>query len=131
MLRLAVLLTGLLTAYATLARHEVHQIGLDRARGFTIYFRLFVLHELPYQLLLGAFVAGTLVAIARAARGNADGTLIGDDVGSPRTASLVAVALAVALAGMATTRWVMHGLLFSMDEFTVDFQARIFARGDG
>ena len=130
MLRLAVLLTGLVTAYATLARHEVHQIGLDRARGFTIYFRLFVLHELPYQLLLGAFVAGTLVLMARAARGHVDGALSGDDAGSPRLASLVAVAIAVTIVGMVTTRWVMHGLLFSMDEFTVDFQARIFARGD-
>ncbi|HKP14866.1 MAG TPA: hypothetical protein VJT85_02340, partial [Gemmatimonadaceae bacterium] len=129
-LRLAVLLTGLLTAYATLARHEIQQIGLDRPRGFTMYFRLFVLHELPYQLLLGAFVAGTLVLMARAAHVYGDDALAGDDAGSPRLASLVAVAIGVAVVGMVTTRWVMHGLLFSMDEFTVDFQARIFARGE-
>ena len=129
-LQLAVLLTGLVTAYGTLARDQVQRVGLDRPRGFNIYFRLFALHELPYQLLLGAFVAGTLVVIARSARGHLGDTLSGDDTGSPRLASLVAVAIAVAIAGLATTRWVMHGLLFSMDEFTVDFQARIFAHGD-
>ena len=129
-LQLAVLLTGLLTAYGALARDQVQQMGLDRPRGFNMYFRLFALHELPYQLLLGAFVAGTLVVIARAGRSHSDGTLVGDGARSPRLAPLIAVAIAVTIAGMATTRWAMHDLLFSMDEFTVDFQARMFARGD-
>ena len=129
-LRLALLLTGLIVAYGALARFAIQQIGLDRPRGFSIYFRLFMLHELPFQLLLGAFVAATLVAMACAARGRADSPSSGDDSSSPRLASLVAVAVTVAVVGFATTRWVMHGLLFSMDEFTVDFQARIFARGD-
>ena len=129
-LRLAVLLTALLTAYGVLAWYSVQELGLSRPRGFTIYYRLFALHELPYQLLLGAFVAGTLVMMARAARGHADGTPAGDGARPLPLAPLVGVAIAVAVVGMATTRWAMHGLLFSMDEFTVDFQARIFARGD-
>jgi hypothetical protein len=129
-LRLAVLLTGLLAAYGVLAWSAVQRLGLGRPRGYNIYFRLFSLHELPYQLLLGAFVVGTLVVVARAARGDADGTPPGDDARPPRLSHLVAVGVAVAIVGMATTHWVMHGLLFSMDEFTVDFQARIFAHGD-
>jgi hypothetical protein len=40
------------------------------------------------------------------------------------------VALAVTALGVATTHLVMHDLLLSMDEFSVDFQARIFARGE-
>jgi hypothetical protein len=129
-LRLAVLLTGLLAAYGVLAWYAVQRFGLARPRGHTIYYRLFALHELPYQLLLGAFVAGTLVVMARAARSPADGTLVDDDARSPGIAPLVVAAIAVAIVSMVTTRWVMHGLLFSMDEFAVDFQARTFARGD-
>ena len=128
-LRLAVLLTGLIAAYGALARYEVQQLGLDRPRGLSIYFRLFALHELPFQLLLGAFVAATLVLMARVARRHADETVF-DGAPSPQLGSLVAVAIAVSVVGVATTRWVMHDLLFSMDEFTVDFQARTFARGD-
>ena len=128
---LAVLLTGFLAVCALLARHRVRQVGLDRPRGFNIYFRMFSLHELPFQLLLAGFVAGTLVVLARAAlRGDADGSFAISDARPPRFAHLVAVAIAVAAVGMATTHWVMHGLLFSMDEFTVDFQARLFAHGD-
>jgi hypothetical protein len=127
--RLALLLTGLVAAYGVLARFGVQQSGLSRPRGFSIYFRLFALHELPFQLLLVAFVVGTFVAMARAARRPAD-EHFADTPAPPSLGSLVAVALAVVIIGMATTRWVMHDLLFSMDEFTVDFQARIFARGE-
>ena len=127
---LALLLTGLLAAFGMVAHSWVRFVGLDRPRGFNIYFRLFALHERPYQLLLAGFVAGTMVLVARGRRANVGEALALRGGDSPRLVHLVTVATAVALLGVATTHWVMHGLLFSMDEFTVDFQARIFAHGD-
>jgi len=127
---LALLLTGLLATFAMVAHFWVRLVGLDRPRGLNIYFRLFALYELPYQLLLAGFVAGTLVLVGRSSRPDADEALALGGGNSPRFVHLAFLAIAVALVGIATTYWVMHGLLFSMDEFTVDFQARIFAHGD-
>jgi hypothetical protein len=127
---LAVLLTWCVALVAVLARGVVQQIGLSRPRGYNIFFRMFALHELPYQLLLAGFVVGTIALIARASRDDAADTRPPGDTAAPSLRHLLAVAIAVVVVGIVTTRWVMHGLLFSMDEFTMDFQARIFARGD-
>ena len=127
---LALLLTGLLATFAIVAHFWVRLVGLDRPRGFNIYFRLFAVHELPYQLLLAGFVAGTLVLVGRSTRPTDDQALALSGGSSPRLVHLALLAIAIALVGIASTHWVMHDLLFSMDEFTVDFQARMFAHGD-
>jgi hypothetical protein len=130
-LRVAALLTAAVAAYGLLSRTWIVRAGLGRPHWLNIYFRLYALHELPHMLILLGFALAVLGG-ARARRAGAEGA--GDAelrgvMGMPRLAQLGAVALAVTVLGVATTHLVLHDLLFSMDEFTVDFQARIFAHG--
>jgi hypothetical protein len=130
-LRGAALLTAAVAAYGLLSRTWIVRAGLGRPHWLNIYFRLYALHELPHMLILLGFALAVLGG-ARARRAGAEGA--GDAelrgvMGMPRLAQLGAVALAVTVLGVATTHLVLHDLLFSMDEFTVDFQARIFAHG--
>jgi len=128
-LRVAAMLTAVIAAYGLLARMWIVRAGLSRPHWLNIYFRLYALHELPHLLLLLGFALAMVWGTARARGEDARGAEAGDAGGTPRLAQLSLVALAVAALGWATTHLVMHDLLFSMDEFTVDFQARIFARG--
>jgi hypothetical protein len=130
-LRVAALLAAAVAAYGLLSRTWIVRAGLGRPHWLNIYFRLYALHELPHMLILLGFALAVLGG-ARARRAGAEGA--GDAelrgvMGMPRLAQLGAVALAVTVLGVATTHLVLHDLLFSMDEFTVDFQARIFAHG--
>jgi hypothetical protein len=124
--RPAVLLIGLIACFGMLARWHLIESGLARPSGTNIFYRLYALYELPHLLLLLAFAIATGGLLARSRGSEADL--------SERTASLPRmwvwlVALAIVLAGVAVTHLVMHDLLFSMDEFSADFQARAFARG--
>jgi hypothetical protein len=128
-LRVAAMLTAVIAAYGLLSRMWIVRAGLGRPHWLNIYFRLYALHELPHLLLLLAFALAMLWGAARAPREgaeHAEGRGSGD---GPALSQLALVAVAVAALGVATTHLVMHDLLFSMDEFTVDFQARIFAHG--
>jgi hypothetical protein len=127
-LRVAAMLTAVFAAYGLLSRMWIVRVGLDRPRWLNIYFRLFALHERPHQLLLLAFALAMAWGLSRGRDEDATQPSLGWGA-APTLAQLWAVALAVAALGVATTHLVMHDLLFSMDEFTVDFQARIFARG--
>jgi len=128
-LRVAAVLTAVVAAYGLFSRMWIVRVGLNRPRGFNIYFRLYALHERPHLLLLLGFALALLWATVRAGREALNPVpAVGSD-GAPRLGQLAVVALAVTALGVATTHLVMHDLLFSMDEFTVDFQARIFAHG--
>lgn len=131
-LRFAAILTTVITAFGIVSRMWVVGVGLDRPRWQNIYFRLYALNELPHQLLLLGFAMAMLWAVARSRREAAEPAARGGNRASgglPSLAQLGAVALVVTALGVAATHLVMHDLLFSMDEFSVDFQARIFARG--
>ncbi|HEX7978277.1 MAG TPA: hypothetical protein VF461_06720 [Gemmatimonadaceae bacterium] len=119
----------MVAAFGMLSRRWVVRVGLDQPRWLNIYFRLYALHELPHLLLLLAFALAMLWATARSRGAEVDQLSLDTGEGAPTLAQLGAVALVVTALGVATTHLVMHDLLFSMDEFTVDFQARIFARG--
>src|SRR3982751_1670635 len=126
----ALVLTLVVAAYGILARRVLDQSGLARPIGKNIYYRLYVLHELPYLILLAMFVGATLlVVIARrsAAPRAEDRSLV---LPPPGARSVAVIALVVLMAGVAIDQLVMHHLLFSMDEFSADFQARVFARGE-
>ena len=125
----AAMLTAVIAAYGLVSRMSIVRAGLDRPRWLNIYFRLYALHERPHLLLLLAFALAMLWAAARSRREDAAPVAGAGRRSAPTLAQLTAVAIAVTALGVATTHFVMHDLLFSMDEFTVDFQARIFAHG--
>jgi hypothetical protein len=128
-LRVAAMLATVIAAFGLASRMWVMRVGLDRPRWQNIYFRLYTLNELPHQLLLLVFALALLWAVARPRRDAGEPATSGTSDGAPTLAQLGAVALAVTALGVAATHLVMHDLLFSMDEFSVDFQARIFAHG--
>ena len=126
-LRPAILLIGLIACFGMLARWHLLVSGLARPFDTNIFYRLYALYELPHLVLLLAFAIATggLVAWGRASAVDPPAVT----ASLPRRWTWL-VALAILLAGVAITHLVMHDLLFSMDEFSADFQARAFARGE-
>ena len=121
-------LLGVLTLFGMLGRWHVIRKGSAWPIGTNIYFRLYALYELPFLILLALFaVATAIVMIVTPRRTSTETEPL---LRPPTTLHVALVALSVLFAGYAITHLVMHGLLFSMDEFTADFQARVFARGE-
>jgi len=121
--------TVLVAAYGIAGRWELLRTGAWQPHGTNIFFRLYALHELPYLLVLALFAAATALLAWRGARRGVDATSSLDTLAPPSAAMVGAIALAVFIVTLAATHLVMHELLFSMDEFSADFQARAFARG--
>jgi hypothetical protein len=124
----AVAVVTAIAALGVLLRWSLIQGGLSRPVGLNIFYRLYALYELPHLVLLAAFAAFTAALLARGHRGIEAGASPRASVFAQRWTWLVALALV--LAGVLITHLVMHDLLFSMDEFSADFQARAFARGE-
>lgn len=127
----SILLVALIAAIGLLARWQLAVSGLARPVGTNIYYRLYEQHELPYLLLVLAFtgVTAAMLLAARHDQSVSDASSR-SDLAPPTGRRVWLTALVVMLAGVAITHLVLHRLLFSMDEFTADFQARVFARGE-
>jgi hypothetical protein len=128
--RSAAVLVLLIAAFGMMGRWQIIETGLARPGSSNIYFRLFALFELPYLVILAVFAVATWILLVVRSRRAAivDGAVA--PLAPPSRRDVSVVALAVLLIGIITTYLVMHRLLFSMDEFGADFQARIFARGE-
>lgn len=119
--------TAAIATFGVLARWTLLETGVAQPSGLNIYFRLYALHELPFLLLQLTFVAATaMLLVARRRNPAASETL--RKSASLSTGRVVLIAVAVVLAGVAIAHLVLHHVLLSMDEFSADFQARIFAR---
>jgi hypothetical protein len=127
-LRSALVLTGLVAACGVVTRWQLLDTGMAEPSGTNIFFRLYALHELPHLLLLGMFVAFTTLLFVRSNTDTNDGARLA--VAAPSARQVGLIALAMVLAGLVINHLVMHRLLFAMDEYSADFQARIFARGE-
>jgi len=122
---LASLLVG---GFGLLARQSMIDSGLSRPVVGSIFFRLYALHELPFLLLL--VITTMLAALVALRRPGADAAASAEPVvSSPNMRMVALIALAVLVCALASTYLVHHSLLFAMDEFTTEFQARIFASG--
>ena len=129
-LRLAAVFTLGLALFGILAHDLVAQLGISGAdhRSGNAFFRLYVLNEAPHLWVLA--LAGALTWLStRVAGKHAQPTweskllVVASRV--PPWAVPVAVLGLTAFGGAV----VLHGIGLSMDEFTVSFQARIFASG--
>lgn len=125
---LASTITAILAAFGLAARGQMVEEGLSAPSGLNIFFRQYALHERPFLITLGLFAILTpvLVAWAGSRRSTSEQR---DGLQAPAGFPLLATALAVGLASLGSAYLVFHGLLFSMDEFSADFQARLFAHG--
>jgi hypothetical protein len=127
----AIAATLFIALYGGAAWADILLTGLARPQSGNIFFRLYALHELPFLALL-ALMALALALAGRRARQSpeADGdTTAVPPLPVPDGRAVTAVAAVVVAVTLAATVLVMHRLLFSMDEFSVDFQARLFAGG--
>jgi hypothetical protein len=127
-LRSAALLTLLVACFGIGARWAAIQSGVSRPGERNIFIVLFTRHELPFLALLGAFALGTIALLWFQRAGSSSST---PDVmfPAPDGRRTLLLAITVAVATFAITHLVLHRLLFSMDEFSVDFEARLLARG--
>jgi hypothetical protein len=126
----ALTLTAMVALFGIVARFQMMLGGLARPAAGNIFTRLYALHELPFLLLLLAVVLGVAVLVGRA-RGGSSAVADGQawTLGAPSNRALSVVGAIVFVTTVGATFLVMHRLLFSMDEFSADFQARIFAAG--
>ncbi|MDQ6634469.1 MAG: hypothetical protein M3Z10_06885, partial [Gemmatimonadota bacterium] len=126
----AVIVTVTMAFFAMFARLQIMAGDLARPRKGNIFFRLYAMHEQPFLIVL-ALVAVIAYVVVR--------TRPPDPVFAPprdrarqlrptrQSLAVIAVLLLVVTVGVA--HLVMHGLAFSMDEFSADFQAKLFAAG--
>ena len=122
-LRLAALIALVVTALGYLAYRLVWEVGLVRPLSNNIFFRLFGLLELPFIAMLAAVALAALLAARHAAN---------DDMrplAPPSRRAVLALGALTLAVTTAATFAMMHALPFSMDEYSADFQARIFAGG--
>lgn len=126
--RLALLVVLVTACFGIAERFRIMLRGLALPLSNNIFFRQYALHELPFLLLLlVAAVAIAVVAFRR--RDPAESPDSGAWLAPPSDRALGLLALIVFAVALAATYLVMHRLLFSMDEFGAEFQARIFAAG--
>jgi hypothetical protein len=126
----AIALTVLVALFGLFARLQILLSGDARPATANIFVRLYALHERPFLLLLALSALLTGLVVARWSGGPITATKgIVFRLAPPSGRALAIVAALVFAMTVAVTILVMHGLLFSMDEFGAEFQARIFAAG--
>lgn len=127
--RWGILATALVAIFGIVARFQIMLGGLARPRATNIFFRLYALYEQPFLLLLLAMAVVMAIVVAR--RGRADGERASrlDVIPAPSTTSILGIAVVTFVVTLVATHLVLHGYAFSMDEFSAEFQARLFARG--
>jgi hypothetical protein len=125
---LGILTTLGIALFGVVARFQIMLDGLARPLATNIFFRLYALYELPFLLLLVlTAIAASFVMIGRAPADGRRSAL--DLLVAPGETAVGMTALVVLVATVLVTYLVLHGYAFSMDEFSADFQARLFARG--
>lgn len=118
-----------LALFGLVGRLRILELGLARPQAVNIFFRLYALFEAPFLIvvaLLAVIAAVVLVAPRRASMGR--DTWIDAREAPDRTVVLL-VAAVTFIVTVLVTHFVLYGYAFAMDEFSADFQARLFARG--
>jgi hypothetical protein len=126
---LGIWLTAIVALFGIIARFQIMMQGLARPQVMNVFFRLYALYELPFLLLVLLTAIVAAIALRRSGRADDAGAAWLDRPGAPSLVSFAlvgAIALGVALAA---GHFALHGYALSMDEFSTDFQARIFAHG--
>jgi hypothetical protein len=125
----AVLLTIEIAAFGLFARRVMEDGGLGSPARNSIFSFLYVHYEGPFLALLAVTALGVGLANAVAVRRPAS-ALARARIEPPSNRAIALVALTVLIVACVTWFLVLHRYLFSMDEYSADFQARIFAHGE-
>lgn len=127
----AVLVTLVLAFYSMFVRLQIMAGDLARPRKGNIFFRLYAMHEQPFLAVL-ALTAVIAYVVLRTRPPLPAITPARDRTRQlrPTTRSIAVIAALVLVVTVGVAHLVMHGLPFSMDEFSADFQSKLFAAGE-
>jgi hypothetical protein len=114
--------------FGMIARLQIMHYGLALPLSNNIFFRQYALYEFPFLVLVLTAATAILVSARKQVASSAGRPLSDRWLEPPSDLTLRLLALVVFAVTLVATHLVMHRLLFSMDEFSADFQARIFAR---
>ena len=122
--------TLVIGAVGLVAWLTIRQLGLGERTRNNIFTHLFARFEGPFValLLLTGLAVGVLVAVTQRRRATVVTAPL-RDIAIPSRRAVAWVALVAFAVSLATTHLAFRGFLFSMDEYSSDFQARIFAHG--
>ena len=124
-----ILLALLMAAFGLVARLQILFGGLARPHATNIFFRLYALYESPFLLVIALLAIVTALAMIGRQRAPVTGDSWLDRRSAPNTIAVMLLAATVFVVTVLVTHFVLHDYAFSMDEFSADFQARLFARG--
>jgi hypothetical protein len=128
-IRWGIIVTALVALFGIIARLQIMVDGLARPLAMNVFFRLYAMYEKPMLLLLLAFAVLTAVLFATRNSSVASHFAWPDKIGPPGAGAASIIATLVFAVAVLTTRLVLHSYSLSMDEFSADFQARLFAHG--
>jgi hypothetical protein len=115
--------------FGLVARQQILERGFARPHAVNIFFRLYALYEAPFLVGVALVaIAAAIVLVAPRGALMARDTWIDAREAPDRTVVLL-VAAVTFIVTVVITHFVLYGYAFSMDEFSADFQARVFARG--
>jgi hypothetical protein len=124
----AVVLTLVIAVFGLVSREAIDRAGLAETVKFNIFNVLFVRYEAPFLTLLALFALAVGITASHACVRAQRAVPILSAVRPPSKRAVLLVALGTLVVSYGVWVLVMHRYLFSMDEFSIDFQARIFAR---
>jgi hypothetical protein len=122
----------LIALFGLVARIQILVDGLARPLPTNIFFRLYALYEPPFLIIvaLAAIVAAlAMIRMTGPGRTSVDGGSWLDRRAAPRGRTVLLLAVVILAVTLLVSHFVLHGYAFSMDEFSADFQARLFAHG--
>jgi hypothetical protein len=118
-----------ISIFGVFARQVIVMWGHGERTRNNIFNVLLVQNEGPFLLLLTVAALATGMVVSAMTRSAPNREVNPGVTPVPTRRAIGLLSLAVAVIALATYRFVLHGYLFSMDEYSADFQSRIFASG--
>jgi hypothetical protein len=122
-------LTLLVAVFGIFARLQILADGMARPNATNIFYRLYALHEGPFLIVLTVTAVAMMLVCTRRHASQPSRDTWWDCLTVPTATAMRVAALTTFVATVLTAYLVLHAYPFAMDEFSADFQARIFAHG--
>lgn len=126
---IGVLATAAMAAFGYAARLQIIARGMAVPQPLNVFFRLYALYEEPFLILLLVLAVLMAALVVRRAPSDDASPAWLRRLPDPRGRPVVWIGIAIAAIGLFVWRVVLHGYPLAMDEFTANFQAKIFSSG--
>lgn len=129
LIRIGLAISLMVALFGLVARMQMIAWGLVFPGPVNVFFRLYAFHEALPLLVIGAWTVAAAAILVRRAPVS-DGNARIERLSAPSARAVGVIAVAMFVVALVTWYRVHHGVLLTMDEFTSDFQSRIFANGE-